>query len=61
MRFKTEAIIGANTAVPPNFRLGQTRKIPGTSKAVDRLRAKVASDEHDSYFSDDRRCYSSSE
>lgn len=41
VRFKTDAVISANTGVPPQFRLTQTRKLPGTPKALERLRAKV--------------------
>ncbi|CAN0437235.1 unnamed protein product, partial [Ectocarpus sp. 13 AM-2016] len=41
VRFKTDAVTSANTGVPARFRMSEMRKLPGTPKAVERLRAKV--------------------
>lgn len=41
VRFRTDAVTSANMGVPAGFRLGETRKLPGKPKAVDRFVAKV--------------------
>ncbi|CAM9725418.1 unnamed protein product [Pylaiella littoralis] len=41
VRFRTDAVASANTGVPLRFRTIETRKLPGTPKAVERLRAKA--------------------
>ncbi|CAM9776175.1 unnamed protein product [Ectocarpus sp. 12 AP-2014] len=41
VRFKTDAVTSANTGVPARFRMSEMRKLPGTPKAVERLRAKA--------------------
>lgn len=41
VRFRTDAVTSANMGVPAAFRLGETRKLPGKPKAVDRFVAKV--------------------
>ncbi|CAM9102114.1 unnamed protein product [Hapterophycus canaliculatus] len=41
VRFKTDAVTSANTGVPARFRLTETRALPGTPKAVERLRTKA--------------------
>ncbi|CAM9763769.1 unnamed protein product [Scytosiphon promiscuus] len=41
VRFKTDAVTSANTGVPARFRSTETRVLPGTPKAVERLRTKA--------------------